>query len=220
MPIERICLAPKRLVAHPAPCYITTNYTAPGARPAAVSYFSYFRSIFCCVQNRFSGPRKAVFYCLLFSAFSAYHRILSMSRRNPRRGARNARRRGPPAVLLSDDEAGDSSSDDEQFEEQMRKAEALSLLAMPAVRPPFAFPGKVSRHLECPICQEVFQQATRLSPCGHVYCGPCIQEWLTKSKSCPTCRTPVTRNENGTRCMAGRVRHARARVCVCVYNCG
>jgi hypothetical protein len=143
-----------------------------------------------------------------------------MSRRNPRRGARNARRRGPPAVLLSDDEAGDSSSDDEQFEEQMRKAEALSLLAMPAVRPPFAFPGKVSRHLECPICQEVFQQATRLSPCGHVYCGPCIQEWLTKSKSCPTCRTPVTRNENGTRCMAGRVRHARARVCACVYNDG
>ena len=43
-----------------------------------------------------------------------------MSRRNPRRGARNARRRGSPAVLLSDDEVGDSSSDDdEQFEEQM-----------------------------------------------------------------------------------------------------
>ena len=140
-----------------------------------------------------------------------------MSRRNPRRGARNARRRGPPAVLLSDDEVGDSSSDDdEQFEEQMRKAEALSLLAMPTVRPPFAFPGKVSRHLECPICQEVFQQATRLSPCGHVYCGPCIQEWLTKSKSCPTCRTPVTRNEKGTRCMAARVRHVCVCVCVCV----
>ena len=216
---------PKALGRPPRPVlYHKLHGTGAPGRPA-VSYFSYFATLvrhFFCVQNRFSGTAP-VFYRLLFSAFlrvGSYHRILSMSRRNPRRGARNARRRGPPAVLLSDDEAGDSSSDDEQFEEQMRKAEALSLLAMPAVRPPFAFPGKVSRHLECPICQEVFQQATRLSPCGHVYCGPCIQEWLTKSKSCPTCRTPVTRNENGTRCMAGRVRHARARVCACVYNDG
>ena len=155
------------------------------------------------------SPQLSVLYWATFLA-------LPMSRRNPRRGARNARRRSPPAMLLSDDEVGDSSSDDdEQFEEQMRKAEALSLLAMPTVRPPFAFPGKVSRHLECPICQEVFQQATRLSPCGHVYCGPCIQEWLTKSKSCPTCRTPVTRNEKG-RGVWRRVCGMCVCVCVCV----
>lgn len=28
-------------------------------------------------------------------------------------------------------------------------------------------------------------------PCGHVFCGGCLTEWLEKTKECPACRDPT-----------------------------
>ena len=40
---------------------------------------------------------------------------------------------------------------------------------------------------ECPIC---FEPATHphATPCGHVFCGPCAQQWALRTNTCPLCR--------------------------------
>ena len=44
----------------------------------------------------------------------------------------------------------------------------------------------------CPICMEEIHDPV-VTPCGHVYCKRCIQEWLRRNQVCPTC------NKNGIR---------------------
>lgn len=41
--------------------------------------------------------------------------------------------------------------------------------------------------LMCPICQSVLDDGVE-SPCHHLFCRPCIEKWLEKRPSCPTCR--------------------------------
>lgn len=46
---------------------------------------------------------------------------------------------------------------------------------------------------ECPICLEIFGELdnTRLFctlKCGHSYHRKCINDWLSKDKTCPNCR--------------------------------
>eukprot|EP01130_Rhizamoeba_saxonica_P017546 TRINITY_DN8530_c0_g1_i1.p1 TRINITY_DN8530_c0_g1~~TRINITY_DN8530_c0_g1_i1.p1 ORF type:complete len:390 (+),score=94.56 TRINITY_DN8530_c0_g1_i1:25-1194(+) len=42
----------------------------------------------------------------------------------------------------------------------------------------------------CPICLEDFEEDTdtKLLPCGHSFCSPCIDRWLEETPTCPICR--------------------------------
>lgn len=42
----------------------------------------------------------------------------------------------------------------------------------------------------CIICREEMQTAKRLS-CGHMFHTRCLQSWLKRQMSCPTCRAPI-----------------------------
>ena len=46
----------------------------------------------------------------------------------------------------------------------------------------------------CTICQQQFEIGT-LTSCGHSYCIECIQLWFKNSKSCPTCKKQLSRND-------------------------
>ncbi|KAG7600263.1 Zinc finger RING-type [Arabidopsis suecica] len=46
----------------------------------------------------------------------------------------------------------------------------------------------------CPICLEEYEddhQIRRLKKCGHVFHLLCIDSWLTRERSCPSCRRSV-----------------------------
>ncbi|KDO32446.1 hypothetical protein SPRG_02923 [Saprolegnia parasitica CBS 223.65] len=53
-----------------------------------------------------------------------------------------------------------------------------------------AKPGLGQSPLKCPVCFEYFIESMTLS-CSHSFCGSCLQHWLLKSLSCPTCRVAV-----------------------------
>ena len=48
---------------------------------------------------------------------------------------------------------------------------------------------KLEKYLSCPICQELFEEPTRIT-CGHTFCNKCIVQWEKKSRNfqCPLCR--------------------------------
>lgn len=47
---------------------------------------------------------------------------------------------------------------------------------------------------KCPICLESLQQPV-VTHCGHVFCWPCISEWLRRSSSCPVCHGALNANQ-------------------------
>ncbi|OQR94631.1 hypothetical protein ACHHYP_01028 [Achlya hypogyna] len=52
-------------------------------------------------------------------------------------------------------------------------------------------PGLGQSPLKCPVCFEYFIDSMTLA-CSHSFCCACLQHWLLKSLSCPTCRVEVT----------------------------
>lgn len=44
----------------------------------------------------------------------------------------------------------------------------------------------------CAICQELMVGAYAFIPCGHLYCGGCISNWLERRTECPTCRAKTS----------------------------
>lgn len=46
----------------------------------------------------------------------------------------------------------------------------------------------------CPICLEGLQQPV-VTHCGHVFCYPCITEWLRRSNSCPVCHGEIENSQ-------------------------
>jgi hypothetical protein len=46
----------------------------------------------------------------------------------------------------------------------------------------------------CPICMEIFgpDKEVRLTPCKHLFHGPCLAGWLNVSRCCPMCRHDFT----------------------------
>ncbi|KAM3178270.1 hypothetical protein ACTXT7_002910 [Hymenolepis weldensis] len=55
----------------------------------------------------------------------------------------------------------------------------------------FARPDKISPHLFCVICSEVFKNPYR-APCGHSYCYMCITKWMETAKICPVDRKCIS----------------------------
>ena len=53
----------------------------------------------------------------------------------------------------------------------------------------FSEKEKLDKYLLCPICQEIFDEPTRIT-CGHTFCKRCITQWEKKSHNyqCPLCR--------------------------------
>ncbi|BDA44305.1 probable E3 ubiquitin-protein ligase RNF8 at C-terminar half [Coccomyxa sp. Obi] len=51
---------------------------------------------------------------------------------------------------------------------------------------------KLEDDFECVICRDLLVGAHTLVPCGHVFCGQCLMDWLQKNATCPNCRTKVT----------------------------
>ena len=47
---------------------------------------------------------------------------------------------------------------------------------------------------KCSICFDEVTNAC-VTPCGHMYCLECIEEWLRRSQRCPICNSYVTRNK-------------------------
>ncbi|KAJ3050547.1 hypothetical protein HK097_008513 [Rhizophlyctis rosea] len=52
---------------------------------------------------------------------------------------------------------------------------------------------RIEEHLLCSICMDMLVAPHSLNPCGHTFCGPCIDEWITRNKkTCPQCRSTIT----------------------------
>jgi hypothetical protein len=49
--------------------------------------------------------------------------------------------------------------------------------------------------LDCPICSEKFTNAHETSCCHHCFCKACAEEWINKTKTCPSCRKEISSND-------------------------
>ena len=52
------------------------------------------------------------------------------------------------------------------------------------------YKSAVIENLKCAICFEISMKPKRCSD-EHLFCGPCITQWLQRSKTCPVGRTPL-----------------------------
>ena len=43
----------------------------------------------------------------------------------------------------------------------------------------------------CPICLDDLVKPV-VSPCGHIFCWPCIYKWLRRSNTCPVCKSIIS----------------------------
>jgi len=66
---------------------------------------------------------------------------------------------------------------------------------VPIIPTPAQIDAAVERHVRadtiCAICQEHTNCATRIHACGHLFHGPCLQEWFTMNARCPMCRHDI-----------------------------
>jgi len=60
--------------------------------------------------------------------------------------------------------------------------------------------SELRTELTCSICQDPFLHTNTLE-CGHSFCEPCINSWLSKCLSCPICRDPVEKPPVKSRCL-------------------
>ena len=59
---------------------------------------------------------------------------------------------------------------------------------------------KLGDELQCAVCKELFVEASTIE-CGHSFCGPCIESWLSRDLTCPICRRAVTKPPNRSVCL-------------------
>ena len=46
----------------------------------------------------------------------------------------------------------------------------------------------IASELVCSICCSVAARAVVANPCGHVFCGGCLERWLRRKRNCPNCQ--------------------------------
>uniref|UniRef100_A0A6A7G033 RING-type E3 ubiquitin transferase n=1 Tax=Hirondellea gigas TaxID=1518452 RepID=A0A6A7G033_9CRUS len=57
--------------------------------------------------------------------------------------------------------------------------------------------GKSSANFECNICLDTAKDAV-ISVCGHLFCWPCLHQWLEMrphNKTCPVCKAAISRDK-------------------------
>jgi hypothetical protein len=54
----------------------------------------------------------------------------------------------------------------------------------------------VPRHLECPICVDIFEKPVTLPQCGHTFCRRCCTKWFRgkPKRTCPLCKQAVRKD--------------------------
>jgi hypothetical protein len=50
---------------------------------------------------------------------------------------------------------------------------------------------EVNQNLICSICKNVFYKPVMTVYCKHVFCYPCIHDWMWEADSCPLCREGI-----------------------------
>jgi len=51
--------------------------------------------------------------------------------------------------------------------------------------------NNLMKTLECPICLDIINHASIISPCNHIFCRDCICIWDTLNSKCPVCKTAI-----------------------------
>jgi hypothetical protein len=91
----------------------------------------------------------------------------------------------------------DSSDDDDEEDDPLADAPPPASAAAVAAIPRLSFRDLASDAL-CPICHSTAAGLGTSTPwieqrcCGQRYCEPCAVQWLSLTRSCPTCRTLLT----------------------------
>ena len=55
----------------------------------------------------------------------------------------------------------------------------------------------MDKNFECTICLDTAKEPV-LTKCGHIYCWPCIYNWLDSKggkAKCPNCKNEITKND-------------------------
>ncbi|CAD7094102.1 unnamed protein product [Hermetia illucens] len=75
-------------------------------------------------------------------------------------------------------------------EEQVKIAKRIGLIQH---LPIGSYDGCSKKSRECVICMVEFsvEEAVRYLPCMHIYHVSCIDDWLMRSLTCPSCMEPV-----------------------------
>ena len=78
-------------------------------------------------------------------------------------------------------------------EEQVRMATRLGLIEQ---LPTGVYRGSMEKRRECVICLVEFRSGDplRYLPCMHFYHAACVDEWLVRSLTCPSCMEPADAN--------------------------
>ncbi|EGG19084.1 kin17-like protein [Cavenderia fasciculata] len=95
---------------------------------------------------------------------------------------------------LSNNNIIDSASPLQLLQQQQSYNNLISNCYLLMCRAEDLFVDKVSIHFICPIGKGVIEDPI-VTPCGHTFCNPCLQNWLNTRRQCPTDRLPVTHKQ-------------------------
>merc|ERR1711865_650032 len=79
----------------------------------------------------------------------------------------------------------------------------------------FVNPDEIDPNLFCAINLGVLHKPRR-TPCGHVFCRPCLAAWLIRDSHCPQCRSTV-KDLKTDRLLSNIIDNIAAK---CVWECG
>jgi len=60
--------------------------------------------------------------------------------------------------------------------------------------------SNLSDEIKCPICMDIYVESHASNPCGHMFCGPCVRDWIGNNDpkdrlkcpiECPSCRCSI-----------------------------